>query len=67
MQELEQSLAPEAEVGMLEFKEQFLLFASRPLVHFSYLAPLPQQEWNAWRWIRSAPNRVLLLPDNLAL
>jgi 4-amino-4-deoxy-L-arabinose transferase-like glycosyltransferase len=67
MQELERRLAPEAEVGMLEFKEQFLLFADRPLVHFSYLAPLPRQEWNAWRWMRADPTRVLLLPDGLAL
>ena len=67
MQELERSIAPEAEVGMLEFKEQFLLFADRPLVHFSYLAPLPLQEWNAWRWMRADSARVLLLPDHLAL
>ncbi|WP_312184042.1 ArnT family glycosyltransferase, partial [Massilia timonae] len=55
MQELERRLAPEAEVGMLEFKEQFLLFADRPVVHFSYLAPLPRQEWNAWIWMRADP------------
>jgi 4-amino-4-deoxy-L-arabinose transferase-like glycosyltransferase len=67
MQELERRLAPEAEVGMLEFKEQFLLFADRPVVHFSYLAPLPRQEWNAWSWMRADPSRVLLLPDGLAL
>ena len=67
MQELERSIAPGAEVGMLEFKEQFLLFADRPLVHFSYLAPLPLQEWNAWRWMRADSARVLLLPDHLAL
>jgi hypothetical protein len=52
---------------MLEFKEQFLLFAERPLVHFSYLAPVPEQEWNAWRWMRADPTRVLLLSDDLAL
>ncbi len=67
MQNLERSIVPDAEVGMLEFKEQLLLFAERPLVHFSYLAPLPQQEWNAWRWMRADPTRVLLLPDNLPL
>lgn len=67
MQELERRVAPEVEVGMLEFKEQFLLFADRPLVHFSYLAPLQRQEWNSWRWMRAEPTRVLLLPDDLAL
>lgn len=67
MQKLERSVAPGAEVGMLEFKEQFLLFADRPLVHFSYLAPLSRQEWNAWRWMRADPARMLLLPDDVAL
>lgn len=67
MQELERRIAPATEVGMLEFKEQFLLFSERPLVHFSYLAPLPQQEWNAWRWMRADPARVLLLPDHVNL
>lgn len=67
MQALERTVPSEAEVGMLEFKEQFLLFAERPLVHFSYLAPLSQQEGSAWRWMRADPQRVLLLPDHLAL
>lgn len=67
MQELERTVALDTEVGMLEFKEQFLLFADRPLFHFSYLAPLSEQEWNAWRWMRADPARVLLVPDRLAL
>jgi 4-amino-4-deoxy-L-arabinose transferase-like glycosyltransferase len=67
LQELERQIAPGTQVGMLEFKEQFLLFADRPLVHFSYLAPLAQQESSAWRWMRADPARVLLVPDHLAL
>ncbi|MEM8514093.1 4-amino-4-deoxy-L-arabinose transferase-like glycosyltransferase [Massilia sp. MP_M2] len=67
LQQLERRLAPDAEVGMLDFKEQFLLFADRPLVHFSYLAPLAEQERSAWHWMRAAPARVLLVPGHLAL
>ena len=67
LQQLERRLAPDAEVGMLDFKEQFLLFADRPLVHFSYLAPLAQQESSAWHWMRADPARVLLVPAHLTL
>ena len=67
LQQLERRVGPAAQVGLLEFKEQFLLFAARPLVHFSYLAPLAEQERRAWHWMRADPTRVLLLPDRLAL
>jgi len=68
MADLEQRLPASAELGLLDFKEQFLLYARRPLTHFSYLAPLAEQERNAWRWLRERPDRWLLLPgsDRLA-
>ncbi|MEF9930440.1 MAG: hypothetical protein RR804_21680, partial [Massilia sp.] len=67
LQELERQIGPGTQVGMLEFKEQFLLFTDRPMVHFSYLAPLAQQESSAWHWMRADPARVLLVPDHLVL
>lgn len=67
MQRLEQRLEPGREVGLLLFKEQFLLFSHRPLVHFSYLAPLEEQERNAWLWMKENPSRVLLVPKPLGL
>ncbi|WP_374641083.1 ArnT family glycosyltransferase [Hydrogenophaga sp.] len=67
MAQLEQRLDHSHEVGLLKFKEQFLLFSQRPLVHFSYLDPAEEQERNAWQWMRENPQRVLLLPDSLAL
>ncbi|MFC7435208.1 ArnT family glycosyltransferase [Hydrogenophaga bisanensis] len=67
MAQLEQRLDHSHEVGLLKFKEQFLLFSQRPLVHFSYLDPAEEQERNAWLWMRESPQRVLLLPDSLAL
>ncbi|MFA5681268.1 MAG: glycosyltransferase family 39 protein [Hydrogenophaga sp.] len=68
MADLEQRLPASAELGLLDFKEQFLLYARRPLTHFSYLAPLAEQERNAWQWMRERPDRWLLLPgsDRLA-
>ncbi len=68
MAALEQMLPPSTEVGLVDFKEQFLLYAQRPLIHFSYLAPIAEQERNAWRWMHEQPGqRVLLLPHDDAL
>ena len=51
MQALERAVDARQEVGLLQFKEQFLLFSHRPLTHFSVLAPVAEQERNAWRWM----------------
>jgi 4-amino-4-deoxy-L-arabinose transferase-like glycosyltransferase len=67
MEQVEQKLPPQSELALLYFKEQFLLFSQRPLTHFSYLAPLEQQERNAWVWMREAPQRFLLAPTDAAL
>lgn len=64
MEEVEQRLPAGTELGLLMFKEQFLLFSQRPLTHFSYLAPVAEQERNAWIWMREAPNRQLLVPTD---
>jgi 4-amino-4-deoxy-L-arabinose transferase-like glycosyltransferase len=67
MEQVEQRLAPTTELGLVQFKEQFLLFSHRPLTHFSYLASLEEQERNAWLWMREAPQRFLLVPTNAGL
>lgn len=67
MEQVERQLPPGAELALIYFKEQFLLFSHRPLTHFSYLAPLDQQERNAWVWMREAPNRQLLVPTDAQL
>lgn len=67
MADLETRLPARTQVGLVEFKEQFLLFSHRPLTHFSYLAPLPEQERRAWQWLQQDRSRVLLMPDHLTL
>ena len=67
MKQVERRLPPESELGLLQFKEQFLLFSHRPLTHFSYLTPLEQQERNAWVWMREAQSRQLLVPTDAKL
>ncbi|MCB2018685.1 MAG: glycosyltransferase family 39 protein, partial [Hydrogenophaga sp.] len=64
MELVEQKLPASSELGLLKFKEQFLLFSHRPLTHFSYLAPIEEQERNAWLWMREAPDRYLLVPTD---
>jgi 4-amino-4-deoxy-L-arabinose transferase-like glycosyltransferase len=63
MAQLEIRIDRERQVGLVEFKEQILLFARRPLVHFSYLDPLEEQQRNAWQWIAEDRSRVVLMPD----
>lgn len=67
MEQVETLLPPTTELGLLNFKEQFLLFSHRPLTHFSYLAPLSEQEQSAWVWMRESPQRHLLVPSHAEL
>ncbi|TNF59924.1 MAG: glycosyltransferase family 39 protein [Burkholderiales bacterium] len=67
MARLEQKVDRSHEVGLVAFREQFLLFSQRPLTHFSYLDAIPEQERNAWLWMQEDRNRVILLPDHVPL
>jgi hypothetical protein len=67
MADVEDHLPPGAELGLLQFKEQFLLFSQRKLTHFSYLSPIEQQERRAWAWVHEAPNRFVLTPTDAEL
>lgn len=64
MVDVEEHLPPGAELGLLKFKEQFLLFSQRPLTHFSYLSKMQEQERRAWLWVKEAPNRFVLAPTD---
>ena len=67
MADVEDHLPPGAELGLLQFKEQFLLFSQRQLTHFSYLSKLEEQERRAWVWVHEAPNRFVLTPTDAEL
>jgi len=62
MADTAERIGPDAELGLVKFKEQFLLFSPIPLTHFSYLAPKDEQYRNAWLWMQEQPNRYLLVP-----
>ncbi|UJF18217.1 glycosyltransferase family 39 protein [Vibrio sp. SS-MA-C1-2] len=41
----------DGELGLVKFKEQFLLFSPIGLTHFSYLSSTEEQYKNAWHWM----------------
>ncbi|WP_462174256.1 ArnT family glycosyltransferase [Pseudoalteromonas xiamenensis] len=59
-----QTIMPnDGELGLVRFKEQFLMFASKPITHFSYLANEKTQFQRAWQWVFAKPNRFILVSD----
>jgi 4-amino-4-deoxy-L-arabinose transferase-like glycosyltransferase len=61
---------PEAQLGIVEYKEQFLLYIDRPSVNFGHARWAEHRShepetYDAARWLNGAPHRVLLLPEPL--
>ena len=67
MQRVLAVVPPGDTLGLVAYKEQFLLYLDRPTVNFGH------RRWrtgdaetaDAARWLAAAPNRVLLVPDAL--
>jgi 4-amino-4-deoxy-L-arabinose transferase-like glycosyltransferase len=54
---------PHAEIALVQWKEQFVLHADRPVHHFGYFREdLEQETREATAWLLAAPGRVVLLP-----
>ena len=62
---IEQLAAPDAELGMLQGKEQFLLYLQRSSVNFGHARwrEGSQEAYDAARWLAGEPGRQLLLED----
>jgi 4-amino-4-deoxy-L-arabinose transferase-like glycosyltransferase len=52
------------ELGLVAYKEQFLLYLDRPTVNFGHRRWLegPQESYDAAAWLNGADHRVLLIP-----
>lgn len=61
MARVESALPPESELGLAGWKEQLLLHARRPLVHFGFRRDAGEELRDAVAWLRGAPNRRLLI------
>ncbi|MGB5250624.1 MAG: glycosyltransferase family 39 protein [Gammaproteobacteria bacterium] len=63
-QAAEALLGPDETLGLVRWKEQFLLHARRPLVHFGYRRSVEAEEMaDALSWLKQQPGRALVLRE----
>jgi 4-amino-4-deoxy-L-arabinose transferase-like glycosyltransferase len=60
-------IGPDAELGLLTWKEQNLLMADRPATVFGFLAPRAEQELKAVAWLRENPEKRWIMAQKLSL
>ncbi len=67
MQQVQLATGPEHELGLVNYREQFLLQATRPVVNFGHRRWREggQEPRDAARWLNAAPGRVLLVEEGL--
>jgi hypothetical protein len=63
MTEVGERIDPNAELGLVDWKEQFLLLADRPTVTFGFSRPTQAQARAAAAWLTAGDNRWGLLTD----
>ncbi len=61
-QTAETYLPKDATVGLVDFREQFLLFSPYHNVHFGFHTAAPIQEQSAWVWLQKHPRAFLIAP-----
>ena len=57
-------IGPESELAIAGFREQQLLQADRPVVHWGYHSAVDDQLVDAAEWLRADRNRYLLAPED---
>lgn len=60
-------IGPDAELGLLSWKEQNLLMADRPAKVFGFLTPRARQELDAVAWLRAAPDKRWVMAQSMSL
>ena len=63
---MEAAAAPHAELGLLSYREQYLLYLTRPVTNFGHRRESregDQEADDAARWLNGAPDRVLVVDD----
>ena len=63
MRKVGRTIGPDAELGMVAWKEQNLLMADRPAHDFGFNQPTPQQFTEAIRWQAQSPQRWIFILD----
>ena len=67
MAEAGRRIGPQAELGLVAWKEQNLLMADRPAATFGFVAPWPEQFARAVAWQARVPQRRWLMVQDAAL
>jgi hypothetical protein len=62
-----QMIGPDAELGLLSWKEQNLLMADRKVQVFGFLRPRAEQELAAVAWLRAAPAQRWIMAQSASL
>jgi 4-amino-4-deoxy-L-arabinose transferase-like glycosyltransferase len=62
---MSQLIPQQAELGLVDFSEQFILFSPYPITHFGYHTENDQQIRAAWHWQAKRNNRYVLLDKTL--
>jgi 4-amino-4-deoxy-L-arabinose transferase-like glycosyltransferase len=59
-------IKPEETLGLVAYKEQFLLYLDRPTVNFGHRRwqEGPLESYDAALWLNAEPNRLLLVPES---
>lgn len=66
MADVGRRIGPDAALGLVAWKEQLVLHADRPVVHFGYRRHGDSVEWGrAIQWLGAGGNRYLLLPGDV--
>jgi 4-amino-4-deoxy-L-arabinose transferase-like glycosyltransferase len=63
---VEQAASPQSELGLLAYREQYLLYLTRPITNFGHRRVLREGEQevdDGARWLNAAPGRELVVDD----
>jgi hypothetical protein len=62
----ERAAPPGAELGLLAYREQYLLYLTRPITNFGHRrTSLDQEAYDAAHWLNGSAGRVLVVDDLL--
>jgi 4-amino-4-deoxy-L-arabinose transferase-like glycosyltransferase len=67
MQSVGQRIGPDAELGLVAWREQHLLMADRPATDFGFRNPWGEQLRRGTAWLAAAPDKRVLLVEGRAL